>query len=774
MRRFIRLILFLLLFGTNGCSFFGHKGPSYDYSDMDVVTARAHRRVERFINTCVQDGEPVKVSSYTRIDSLVIDRDTDMIDVYFNRFFSRIPLREDNVGSIYETLDNYMGWRFAAYDKIIHSRQYTIDELIPNFYRTIPNKIDRSRLSRLHVRPVALIRKISDPYTPQNGLQQNYIALWPSHGWYYEQKLKRWEWQRARLFQTVEDLNSLSFTLPYLVPMLENAGATVFLPRERDLQVNEVVVDNDPQKNSTHQYLESEGFWTTGRHAGFAARQSPYDSTMNPFRQGTYRQIPSDTVITAVAEWIPDIPETGNYAVYISWFRADSNIVDAHYTVYHSGGKTQYLINQQIGGQTWIYLDKFHFKAGINPENGRVVLDNRTTGKSGYITADAVRFGGGMGNIQREGKTSGRPRYTEAARYYLQYTGMPDTLVYSFTNERSDYRDDYQSRGEWVNYLRGNPFGPNRDRSNPGLGIPIDLSLAFHTDAGITSDRSVIGTLAIYSTYDADSALFFPDTMSRLANRDIADIVQSQIVTDLRLKYDPTWTRRDLWDSQYHEAYRPNVPAVLLELLSHQNFIDMQFDLDPRFRFDVGRSIYKAMLRFIATQEQREYIIQPLPVSHVSVIFDIKDGALVSWQPVLDTLEPTAKAKGYKVYTREEDQGFDNGVLVTEPNYHMSGLKSGKIYSFRISAVNEGGESFPSETVAIGWLENPRDTVMIINAFDRIAPPAVVETTDFQGFFDLEDEGVADLYNIGVTGQQFNFNPASKWTDDDAPGFGSS
>ncbi len=33
--------------------------------------------------------------------------------------------------------------------------------------------------------------------------------------------------------------------LPYLVPMLENSGAVVMLPRERDVQKNEVIVDND-------------------------------------------------------------------------------------------------------------------------------------------------------------------------------------------------------------------------------------------------------------------------------------------------------------------------------------------------------------------------------------------------------------------------------------------------------------------------------------------------------------------------------------------------
>jgi hypothetical protein len=37
----------------------------------------------------------------------------------------------------------------------------------------------------------------------------------------------------------------MAYVVPYLAPMLENSGAVVFLPRERDIQVNEVIVDND-------------------------------------------------------------------------------------------------------------------------------------------------------------------------------------------------------------------------------------------------------------------------------------------------------------------------------------------------------------------------------------------------------------------------------------------------------------------------------------------------------------------------------------------------
>ena len=54
-----------------------------------------------------------------------------------------------------------------------------------------------------------------------------------------------WEWQRPRLFCTTEDLFTQSFVIPYIIPMLENAGAIVYTPRERDWQRNEVIVDND-------------------------------------------------------------------------------------------------------------------------------------------------------------------------------------------------------------------------------------------------------------------------------------------------------------------------------------------------------------------------------------------------------------------------------------------------------------------------------------------------------------------------------------------------
>ncbi|MDO8548731.1 MAG: fibronectin type III domain-containing protein, partial [Ignavibacteria bacterium] len=360
------------------------------------------------------------------------------------------------------------------------------------------------------------------------------------------------------------------------------------------------------------------------------------------------------------------------------------------------------------------------------------------------------------------------------SRYWLQFAGMPDTLVYNLNYDTLDYNDDYQSRAEYGNYLYGAPYGPSKDRSTKGLGIPIDLSLAFHTDAGITKNDTTVGTLSIYSVETIDKFLTFPDSVSRYANRDLADIVQTQVVEDIRAKYDPVWNRRFLWDAKYSEATRPNFPSLLLELLSHQNFLDTKFALDPRFRFDASRSIYKGILKFLSAQYGFDYIVQPLPVTHFSAEIKEEKNIILKWKPQSDPMEPTALPDKYIVYTRMDDGGFDNGQITATPEFTVFDIKPGFIYSFKVAAVNAGGESFPSEILSVCISDNNKEPVLIINGFDRICAAASIETENFTGFLDNIDAGVPDKFDISYTGSQYNFDPGSKWITDDDPGHGAS
>jgi hypothetical protein len=302
----------------------------------------------------------------------------------------------------------------------------------------------------------------------------------------------------------------------------------------------------------------------------------------------------------------------------------------------------------------------------------------------------------------------------------------------------------------------------------------MDLSLAFHTDAGITKNDTTIGTLLIYSVEGYDSARVFPDGVSRLANRDLADIMQTQIVDDIRRLHDPAWRRRDLRNADYSEAVRPNFPGVLLELLSHQNFLDMRFMLDPQFRFDVSRSIYKSMLRYLADPAGPAPTVQPLPVDHVAAEFTPTGGVLLRWQPVQDPLEPTAAPDRYIVYVRTGDGGFDNGRLVESPSWTMPDPLPDVLYGFRVCAVNDGGQSMPSEIVSICRVAGDDNPVLVVNGFDRIAAPATVSTPEFAGFLNTADAGVPDRIDYNFSGQQHDFQPSSPFRTNDDPGFGAS
>jgi len=767
MKKIFYPLLFITIILIQGCS------STVNVSKEDVTVFKVAD-----LNTALKKKKfSFPIPGGSAVDTVIIDSAAKKISLFLNGEFSNMAIREDNAAQITGEFNGYFNKFFSGFSTEVFSLNQPITELIPNLYRSDKTKYDKSRLPLAPLKTGRqVITNLSKPYKTENGLQNMNIGLWHSHGWYYNIELDRWEWERPRLFQTSEDFVPMSFTVPYLIPMLENAGANVYVPRERDIQTNEVVIDNDSDKDISYfeKSLDGKHVFTKGEGPAFAKGKMRFVEKENPFLEGTHRIVESDNETTATAEFIPDIPETGEYGIYISYKASDKNVSDALFTVSHPGGKTEFSINQKIGGSTWFYLGKFKFKKGINSETGKLTVSNKSSEKGKIVSVDAVRFGGGMAVVERNGRTSGRPKFAEGSRYWLQYAGMPDTLVYSLNNQKDDYKDDYMCRNEYLNYLYGAPYGPNADRNVKGLGVPIDISMAFHTDAGITHNDTTVGTLSIYSIKDAKGNNVFPDGVSRFANRDLADIIQTEIVKDIKLKFDPAWSRRQLRDAQYSESYRPNFPTILLELLSHQNLLDMKYFHDPRFRFTVARSIYKGMLKFLSIQHGFTYVVQPLPVEAFSAALDNNGNALLRWVPVMDKEEETARPEKYVVYTRTDDNDFDNGFVTDKPEAVVKNLKPGVIYSFKITALNKGGESFPSEILSVCKGVNGKGPVLIVNGFDRVSGPAVVETKTFSGFMNNIDAGVPDKVAFNFSGAQYDFDPKSEYRTNDAPGHGAS
>jgi hypothetical protein len=671
----------------------------------------------------------------------------------------------------------------------IYSENMELGELITNKHKTRPSNM-RYTLDQVP----AWVRNISHPYSTHNGLSGKHIALWGSHGRYYHQTMEQWLWQRAKLWTTVEDVYTSSYTMPFLVPMLENAGAVVVQPRERDTQEVEDVVDEIEAIRRLGE--EAKGKWVKGEGTGWGEDN---DEVLlegeNPFEKGGYMVAPVSSKETILLRYTPHPLPTGLYAVYVSYKSLPNSTKAARYTVVHRGQKTEFEVNQQMGGGTWVYLGTFAFDS--DPNNNYVTLSNAGKGNA-VVTADAVKFGGGIGNVarypqpdkventpssqdiqlrenevdsaqllanQQWAETSGMPRYLEAARYWMQYAGIPDS-IYNYTASRNDYTDDYCCRGMWVNYLAG---GSQANPKQAGLGVPLHLSLAFHSDAGVKRD-SIIGTLMIYTDFDNDKSKTYPTGVSRQLARDYGDYMQSQIVNDVRALYAPHWMRRHLQNSSYAEARYPKVPAVLLELLSHQNYDDMRYGLDPRVKFTISRAIYKGMLRFIHAQYGTELVVQPLPVQQMAMK-RLGERLEISWEATEDVLEPTAKPTYYVVYTRQDDGDWDNGVRVKNKSYIFTPTP-GTRYDIKVQAGNAGGVSMPSEVLSAYFAPEEKGRVLVLNAFTRVSGPDWFEDSTYVGIHP-RGHGVGYGKDISYIGEQFDFDTRHPWITDDECGWGS-
>jgi hypothetical protein len=705
--------------------------------------------------------------SYVKVNEVRIRN--RKVEVRASAELAYYPMRPESVEHIYDSVRTALPEKFRSYPIKIYSEGKLIEELIPQYYNPVHTT---HTFTYSDVTP--LITRLSGISQPTNGLQNKHIALWQSHGRYFKNEAGEWRWQRSRLWETVEDLYTQSYVIPYILPMLERAGATVLLPRERSMRTEEVILDNDKGISPTIYHEASSDTKWQSAGMGFAHLHSTYPAGHNPFTDGTARMIATthDANNTASATWGGTIPTSGLYSLYISYTTQHNSISNALYTVHDSGGDHTFAINQKMGGAMWICLGEFYFTAGKHER--LVTLTNYST-EQGVVVADAVKIGGGMGNIRRgvdteaiqvEEHTSGYPRFTEGARYWLQWSGFPAS-VYSPKDNTDDYKEDYMSRAHWVNYLMG---GSEHLRDSLGKRIPIDLTLAIHSDAGVRDNDDVVGTLGIYCTRDNKGK--FPLNTSRLRSRDLTDIIMTQIIDDVRALHEPDWKRRGMWDRAYYEARIPSCPTMLLELLSHQNYGDMSYGLDPTFRFDVSRAIYKGILRYLASQYGVDYVVQPLPVHSFSAIMS-GNTAHLSWQPTADPLEPTAAPEYYILYTRIDGGGFDTGRRIDGTHTFVM-QEPDHIYSYRITAVNSGGESFDSEILSTCYTSNAKGNILVVNGFTRVSAPERISTDTTAGFIHTYDGGVPYIEDASFIGEQRIFDRSLARSDNDMKALGTS
>jgi RHS repeat-associated protein len=90
---------------------------------------------------------------------------------------------------------------------------------------------------------------------------------------------------------------------------------------------------------------------------------------------------------TASVSWTPTFASAGRWRVYTRWIQFSNYTTAAKYRVFHAGGETQVVVNQQNDGGRWIALGDFDFAPSSNHR-----IEIRDDQPSGTAAADAVKL----------------------------------------------------------------------------------------------------------------------------------------------------------------------------------------------------------------------------------------------------------------------------------------------------------------------------------------------------------------------------------------------
>lgn len=174
------------------------------------------------------------------------------------------------------------------------------------------------------------------------------------------------------------------------------------------------------------------------------------------------------------------------------------------------------------------------------------------------------------GAVDDERGSSGAPRWTEAAKYYLRDIGVPDWVTQA---QPGDFDSDIDSRPLYANYLNA------------------DLLISIHNNDGDNS-----GTLTLYDTVNG----FAPES-ERLANA-----LQRHVVRAIRGSLNGNWHSLGVQGSaaRYGENHWAQMPSALVEVAFMNRRRDRDLIGSIGFRETVGRAVAAAVAEYFGVPDE--------------------------------------------------------------------------------------------------------------------------------------------------------------------------
>ncbi len=532
--------------------------------------------------------------------------------------------------------------------------------------------------------------------TATGALTGKTVYVSQAHGLTWNDTLGRWATQRGLTHDIVEDFVNTEAMNHYLIPMLQRAGALVFPVREPDRTASMVVVD-DAEASLT-------GTWTVDGE-GFGELPPTLKGSTNPFSLGTTRSAATVSALpTATAAFVPALPNDGHYGVHVAWEQGSDRAADAVVAIHHAGGIATFRVDQRRHGSTWVYLGRFPFRVAT----AKVVITNASSAPGARVSIDAVRFGGGVGLVERgdgappaAGPTSGRARWEECSRYHSQFCGAPASV---YNASGSDPNDDVGNRSRYAAW--------QHEEGEDAVFV------SWHSNA----PSPARGTSTwVYGPNEPNGDYDFTGTEGSDA---LAESVHGEIMGLIKSEWDPAWKDRGVlsaWFGELNPNHNPEMPATLVEVAFHSTAEDAAYLADPRFRDTLARGFLRGIIRYFAERDGVAPVYPPAAPRHLRVTGQPGGELLLRW----------AVAEGsvgsYRVYAGRDGFGFDRVGETTETELVLSSLAGAgpiahgdRVYVY-VTAVGPGGESAPTPTLGArsACLGAP-ERVLIVHGFERL------------------------------------------------------
>ncbi len=520
------------------------------------------------------------------------------------------------------------------------------------------------------------------------------------HGW--TAGASAWFLQRPVLLGMCEDYGNID-VINQFAAFAFNAGATVVPLRPVGWQPIEILLDND-DPNVTYT-----GVWTDSTTADKYFENGATNSGV-PYRFATAGLSESATV-----RYSPAVSVSGEYPVY-TFVVASTNRVRQLYRIAHAGGLSEVVVDHRNVGNGWVWLGSYFFAAG---GGGYVEISNASP-DGGVVIADGIRFGGGDGSTVRPGpgSVSGYPQDEEAQRYWGE--SQLGALAVGFDPtiwDQPSVDDQSDNVGAGARIAR-------EMNQVPAGGVGVErwkrIHLEFHSNASTGAAR---GQLCLITDLGATTN-----------QSSYATILSNEIDADMNLLssqglLEHPWVDRasaTLTGSYGAIATTNNsneFDATLVELAFHDNEADAELLRDSRVRAFMARACVHGIIRFLNTNSGGQVPLAFAPdTPREFAVRDMGGGNVqLSWTaPQVDGAHGDA-ATGYVVYQSSDGIAFgDPIVLGNVTSTTIPGVPVEQTRYFRIAATGAGGESMPSEVLAVRRPGSGTANVLIVSGFDRL------------------------------------------------------